>query len=297
MAETAAMLQSRNVQFTPYQILQLYMVLGGIPFYLDFVKPGKSVHQVIEELCFTANGILQKEFKLLYHSLFKEADKHILVIEALAKSPYGLNRKQLLEQTKVAAGGSFLRTVENLLDCGFIAEYQSFGKKNKDTRFRLLNFYSIFYLRFMRENLGNQKNTWQRIQEGQVYQSWCGYAFENICLIHVDQICKQLGISGIHKKISSWHFAGNDEVGGAQIDLIIERKDGIIHLFEAKFTQDSFILSKEYATRLRQKKSIFKHVTQSKKMIVNSLLTTYPAVKNGYYLEEVFSEVDMEALF
>jgi len=297
LGEVEAFLQAKHISFTHYQILQLYMVMGGIPFYLDFVKAGRSIHQVIEEMCFSPNGILQKEFKLLYHSLFKQAENHILIIEALAKSPYGLTQKQLIQKTKIPAGGSLLRTIENLLDCGFIIENHAYGKKNKETTYRVVDFYSIFYLRFIKEHLGNQKNTWQSIQESNAYQSWCGYAFENICLIHTKQICKYLGISGIYTQISSWHFVGNDEVSGAQIDLLIDRKDGIIHLFEAKFTHQDFLLTKEYAANLRQKRTAFSHITKTKKMVVTSLLTTYPAIKNAYYLEEIFSEVPMEALF
>jgi uncharacterized protein len=297
LAEVEAFLNARHIQFTHYQILQLYMVMGGIPFYLDFVKPSKSIHQVIEEMCFTANGILQKEFKMLYHSLFKQAENHVLIIETLAKSPYGLTRKALLEKTKIPSGGSFIRTIENLLDCGFIVENHAYGKKTKETTFRVVDFYSVFYLRYIKDNLGNQKNTWQSIQESNAYQSWCGYAFENVCLIHTEQICRYLGISGVYTQVGSWHFAGNDEINGAQVDLLIDRKDGIIHLFEAKFTQDSFILTKEYTAKLRQKRTIFNYVSKTKKMVVTSLLTTYPAMKNAYYLEEIFSEVPMEALF
>jgi uncharacterized protein len=297
LKEVEAFLAYKNIPFTRYQILQLYMVLGGVPFYLDLIKPSKSVNQVIEELCFSENSMLRTEFKLLYHSLFKEAESHIKIIETLSAHTYGLTRQQLIEKTKIPQGGSFQRAIENLIDCGFIHQSYAFGKQNKETIFRVIDFYSIFYLRFIKENLGSQKNTWQSISEGASYQTWCGYAFENICMIHTNQIHKALGISGVHTQTCSWRFSGNDEMSGAQVDLLIDRKDGVIHLFEAKFTNKDFILTKDYNAKLRQKRAAFQYATKTKKMVVTSLLTTYPAVKNAYYLEEIFSEVDMDSLF
>ncbi len=297
LSEVEVFFKHKNILFTRYQILQLYMILGGIPFYLELVKSGKSVNQVIEELCFSENAMLKTEFKLLYHSLFKEADSHIKIIEVLAAFTYGLTRKQLLEKTKIPQGGSFQRAIENLIDCGFILPSYAFGKQNKETIFRVIDFYSIFYLRFIKDNLGVQKNTWQSISESSSYQVWCGYAFENICMIHTSQIHKALGINGVYTQTCSWRFAGNDEMTGAQVDLLIDRKDGIIHLFEAKFTNQSFILTKDYNAKLRQKRATFEYATKSKKSIVTSLLTTYSAVRNAYYLEEIFSEVTMDSLF
>lgn len=295
LAETRQFLEYKNIKFTPFQITQLYMVMGGIPFYLDMVKAGKSIHQNIDELCFSKNGGLQNEFKMLYHSLFKQAQNHINVVEVLAKHHYGLNRKQLATKTKIPMGGSFNRVVDSLLDCGFIIENPSFGKKNKESTIRLIDFYSVFYLKYIQPN--QQQNSWQNIQQSQNFEAWCGYAFENIAFCHTQQICTNLGIAGVYTQISSWQQKANETTEGAQIDLIIDRKDGIIHLFECKFSASNFVLTKEYATKLRQKRAIFKEVTKTKKMVVNSLLTSYSATKNEYYLEEIFNDIPLEALF
>jgi AAA+ ATPase superfamily predicted ATPase len=142
--ETEVFLSHKNLKFTKYQIVQLYMALGGIPFYLQAIKQGKSVNQVIEDLCFEAGSLLSKEFKPLYRSLFKKANIHIAIITALAKHPYGLSREQLLQKTKLPPGGTLLRAIENLLDCGFIKKIDPFGKKNREAIFRVIDFYSIF---------------------------------------------------------------------------------------------------------------------------------------------------------
>ena len=297
LSETEEFLKYKNLKFTRYQILQLYMIMGGIPFYLDAIKPSKSVNQVIDELCFERNGLLVREFKPLYHSLFKDADKHLAVIETLAKHPYGMSRQQILEATNIPNGGTFVRTIENLIDCGFIKQMTSFGKKNQDSIFRIIDFYSIFYLKFIQENSIVRVNVWQSIADSASYQSWCGYAFENICLLHIEQIHKALGISGLYSEISSWKFKGDKEMSGTQVDLVIDRKDGIIHLFECKFTNKEFTLTKDYTAKLRQRRVIFEYATKTKKQVVTSLLSTFPAMRNEYFLEEIHSQVKSEDLF
>jgi AAA+ ATPase superfamily predicted ATPase len=297
LAETEAFLTAKNLKFTRYQIAQLYMMMGGIPFYLQGIQPQKSVNQVIDTLCFEEGGMLTNEFKPLYHSLFKNAENHISIIEELAKHPYGLSRLQLLAKTKIPNGGLFTRTIESLVDCGFIKKLQPFGNKNKEAIFRVIDFYSIFYLRFISGNITERSNTWQSIAESQSFKSWCGYAFENLCLNHLSQIHQTLGISGMQTQVSAWRFEGNDELPGAQIDLIIDRKDGIIHLCEAKFTNTEFVLTKDYNKILRQKRAVFQSQTKTKKAVVTSLISTFSAIKNAHYFEEIHSEICLDDLF
>jgi hypothetical protein len=84
---------------------------------------------------------------------------------------------------------------------------------------------------------------------------------------------------------------------GAQVDLMIDRKDGMINLCEVKFTNKEFVLTKEYASKLRRKTSIFESATQTKKTVIQTLISTYPAMQNVHYLESIQSEVGMDDLF
>jgi uncharacterized protein len=295
--ETEEFLKYKNLKFTKYQIVQLYMAMGGVPFYLQAIKQGKSVNQVIEDLCFDKGGLLSKEFMPLYHSLFKKAKIHIAIITALAKHPYGLSRGKLLEKVNLSVGGGLMRAMDNLIDSGFVKKIEPFGKKNREAVFRVIDFYSIFYLRFIEGNVTDRKNTWQSMADSPNYVSWCGYAFENICFAHLPQIHRSLGIEGVTTKVSSWKAEGNADMPGAQIDLVIDRKDGIINLCEAKFSNTEFVLTKEYTAKLRQKRAVFEYFTKTKKSVVSTLLSTYPAIKNEYYSEEIHSEIQMEDLF
>jgi len=294
LRETALLLKSKNLMFTQYQVTQLYMALGGIPFYLEAIKPGMSVPQVLQDLFFSKNGFLKKEFKPLYQSLFKNADHHLALVEVLSKHPYGMTRNALSKASKIPEGGSLSRALNNLIDSGFVQVIFPFGKKKKEASFRLVDLFSVFYLKFVNNN---PNGNWQSMAQTPVYQSWCGYAFENVCLLHMNQIKKRLGIAGVETKVYSWKKAGTETEKGTQIDLVLDRKDGIVHLCEAKFTESEWVLSKEQTTVLRERRMIFKNATASKKNIVSTIFTSYPARKNEYYLEEVHAEVSMEFLF
>lgn len=295
--ETAEYCQQRGLKLSHYQIIQLYMAMGGIPFYLNAVEPGKSVVQLIDEICFSPSGLLADEYEKLYHSLFKNAASHIAIIEALAKHPYGIIRGDLMKTSGLPPGGTFARALEDLLDSGFIIKLHPFQKKEKESMYRLIDLYSLFYLRFIRGNAGRAGVSWQLLSADSSYTVWSGYAYENICLLHTRQILKKLGIIGTLTHISSWYFKGTDELPGAQVDLLIDRKDGVIHLCEVKFSNKELVLTKEYAGRLRQKSSVFESATQTRKTVFQTLITTYPAIQNVHYLENIQSEVCMDDLF
>lgn len=295
--ETELYCKKKHLKLSRYQILQLYMAMGGIPFYLNELSPGKSAEQLINEVCFRKNGLLSDEYDQLYHSLFKNAETHIQIVETLAKHHYGLTRVDLLEKSKLDDGGTFSRALNDLSESGFVLVQRPFGKRKKDSIYLLIDLYSLFYLRFIRKNAGKTGNVWHKQAGSNAYKTWSGYAYENVCMLHTSQIVNALGLGGAFTEISSWIFRGNDEVSGAQIDLLIDRKDGVINLCEVKFTENEFILSKNYTGDLRRKRSVFEHVTATRKSVVTTLITTYPALKNQYYLEEIHSEITMDDLF
>jgi hypothetical protein len=138
---------------------------------------------------------------------------------------------------------------------------------------------------------------WQFLSAKNSFTAWSGYAFENICMMHINQVKKALGISGIYSTTSSWKFNGNDALPGAQMDMLIDRADATINLCEAKFTKENFAITKTYAAQLRMKKSVFSQATQTKKAIFTTLLTTFPAIQNKHYLGEIDNEITMDKLF
>ncbi len=297
LTEMEAYCQARHVSLSRYQLLQIYMAMGGIPHYLKELSRGKSAQQLIDEICFSKTGLLREEYLSLYHSLFKNPEHHLTIIGALGARPNGLTRKDIIRYTRLPDGGVVNRTLEDLEESGFITRLKPFQKKKKDSIYKLTDLYTLFYLKFIQPAKYTGKGAWKSLAMGSAYRAWSGYAYETICLLHIDQIKKALGIGGVYTEVSSWMHPGNEDFPGAQIDLLIDRKDQVISLCEAKFTDREFTITKSYVAALRRKRAVFEQVTKTKKSVFTTLITTYPAIRNKYYLEEVQSEVTMDALF
>ncbi|WP_257670466.1 AAA family ATPase [Parapedobacter tibetensis] len=297
LQETEAYLKAKNIHFNRYQLLQLYMVIGGIPHYLNAVQRGLSVPQIIDRSCFHKEGVLYHEFSNLYHALFKNATIHLTLIRALASRPMGLTRTQILDASGLDTGGGVTTALEELEESGFIAKALPFGKKLKDTLFRLADEYSYFYLRFIEGKLSTERGQWMALSQSPAYRAWCGYAFENCCLRHIGQIKRALGIPGVATTQSSWHLAGNGTKDGAQVDLLIDRADQTINLCEMKFSEQPFVINKPYAAILQRKILAFKQNTQTKKNTQLILITTYGVDDNAYRQQLVDGEVTMDNLF
>ena len=294
--ETELFIKAKGVKLPRYHILEIYMAMGGIPFYLNQIVKGKSAAQLIDEICFSKNGLLHGEYVQLYHSLFKNADYHVAIIAALAKQPQGITRQALAAKTNMSEG-SLSRALEQLIDCDFITVYEPYINKKKESIYKLTDLYSLFYQKFIKPNKANGKGAWEQLSASNSFAAWSGYAFENICIMHIQQVKAALGIRGVYTITNSWMFRGNDELPGAQIDMIIDRADNSINLCEAKFTKENFTVTKNYAAQLKLKKTIFRQVSQTRKATFTTLLSTYPALKNKYYLDEIENEVTMDKLF
>jgi len=295
LKETKDYLQYRNIRFSDYQILQLYMITGGIPHYLNAIKRGESLFRAIDNTCFAPNGLLADEFQNLYAALFNNYERHIDVIQSLAKKNKGLTRNELMSTGDLMTGGGLTAVLEELTESGFIEKTEPFNKKKKESLYRLVDEFSLFYLRFMKGN--NSKNDWLTISKTAKYVSWCGYAFENVCMKHIPQIKKALGISGINAAYGSWYRAGNKQAGGAQIDLLLDRSDNTIHICEIKFSIKQFVIDKRYDRLLHQRINAFRESISPGKGLLLAFITTCGVADNEYKLQLVDNDIRMESLF
>lgn len=295
LGEMKAFFEAQNVHLSLKDIAQLYMCVGGVPFYLKDISPGRSVAQILDELLLGSGARLKEEFSNLYAALFKHNQNHEAVVQALAQKSKGLTRNEIIKATGIPSGGRLSLTLEELLQCGFIQQIYPLSKAREDSLFRLVDEYSLFYFRF----LFNKKDSvsWQQITATQAFKNWSGYAFENLCFKHVFQIKKALGISGIVSNEYSWTKKGDKTTQGAQIDFIIDRSDNCINLLELKFHNAEFEVTREYAAHLREKVAVFKEHTHTRKNVFLTLLTVFGAKRNEHYLATVTQDLTLEVLF
>ena len=304
LKETKEYLCSRSVKINNHQILEIYMAMGGVPYYLRQINKGRSAAQIVDAACFQRNGVLYDEFNKLFASLFKHSEANLKIFKEIAKCRYGINRKRLLELTKTSTGGRFNDRIREMEEAGFIASFTPYGNIKKEHAYRVVDEYSYFYLKWIQAApknilLDGSSGYWKQQRPTQSWKTWAGYSFESICLKHSDKIRKALGIDDITTETGTWHYVprkGSKEAG-AQIDLLFNRNDGAITLCELKHVDGKFTINKSYAEKLKNKIKIFRKHLNIKKQIFLVLVTAYGATKNKYYKEMVSEEVKLDDLF
>lgn len=292
LGECEAFFRRRKIVMNRRSIVESYMIFGGIPFYLDMLEKGLSLAQNIDKLCFSKQGALREEFSILYASLFKHSENHVHVVKALGKKAKGLTRDEISKESKLQGGG-LSAVLEELEQCGFIRKYQSFEKKSKYPIYQLVDFYTLFYLHFIRSSQAG-KHFWASMHGHARHRAWSGYAFELVCLVHEEQIKQQLGISGVLTHTASWRSLKASP--GAQVDLLIDRNDSVINLCEMKYANTEFTIDRKYDENLRNKREAFISETQTRKAVHLTMVTTF-GVKHNEYYGNIQSEVKMDDLF
>ena len=279
--ETKMFLKKQGIGLKDQQILDLYMIMGGIPHYLKQIQKGKSAMQNINDICFLKSGLLYGEFPKIFKSLFDESDIHLSIIKEIAKHRYGVDRNKLLNNLNLPSGGSFNKRIGELEAAGFIQSFIPYGKKIKEHYYRILDEYTLFYLTWIepyaRRTLGGTKAVyWPSKAKTGVWLNWVGAAFEQICYKHTDQIREALGLGKISCEIGNWRYvpAKGSKEQGAQIDLLFDRDDNTISLCEIKYSDNEFVIDKSYANSLVSKLNVFEKHFTTKKQIFWSMITT-----------------------
>jgi hypothetical protein len=286
--------QKNNIVFDRHQIVENYMIFGGIPYYLSLMQKQFSMSQCVDHICFAEKGILRSEFDNLYASLFRNHESHVKIVTLLSKKAKGLTREEIIKGTRIPNGGGITNTLKELELCGFIRQYKAFGKKERQSLFQLTDFFTLFYFNFMSNNKYNNEHYWTNCIENARHRAWSGYAFEQVCLAHLPQIKKKLGISGVLTNTTSWR--SNEADNGAQIDLVIERNDRVINLCEMKYVKEPFIIDKKMDENLRNKRAAFRNETKTTKALHFTMISTF-GVKRNEYWGNIQSEVTMDNLF
>lgn len=304
LSETKAYLQSMGIKLNKDQILSIYMVTGGVPYYLSTLEKGLSAAQIIEKLAFAKKGILVDEFNNLFSSLFDHAEDYIQIIRTIASRRSGIGKRELLQSLdKSEQGGGGLKKLEELEETGFIMGLTPYQHKRQGIYYRLVDEYVLFYLKWIepiRKKLQKsslEQGNWFEIQQSPEWHNWQGYAFESVCYKHISRIRKALAISP-GAIADSWRYVPRTgESRGAQIDLLFDRRDEAITLCEIKYTDAPFLITKDYAEALQRKMHVFKERTKTTKQLFMVMISAN-GVKNNLYADDLITKIiKLDALF
>ena len=296
LSEMQQYISSQGIEWNYHQIAEAYMIMGGTPYYLQMLQKGMSLSQNIDYLFFSENAELQHEYGFLFRSLFKNSAIYRNIVELLSKRAKGMTRAEIQKAIKVTAGGQLTSVLEDLCNCDFVRKYSAFGKKERDVIYQLTDLFTLFHLRFVKNHNGGDEHLWSNLLDSPERRTWSGYSFEQLCLHHIPQIKNKLGISGIQSTVCSWSVQANEEHEGAQIDLLIDRRDQVINLCEMKYSIGQYEITKSYNTQLQERKELFRTISKTKKALHLTMVTTY-GVKPNAYSGMIQNEVTLDDLF
>lgn len=291
LSECEEFLEDNGLKYTRKQVVESYMIFGGVPYYLNYLKPQHSLAQNVDMIFFNENSPLKYEFAQMFNALFRNSDNYLAIVRELAGKQYGMTRTELIDSGNVNDGKTLTRCLEDLEQCGFIRRYHNFSSKKNGDHYQLIDPMCLFYLTFIdKGTIGS----WMDHIKTPAYYSWCGLAFEKVCLLHTKQIKQKLGISGVSSNESAWESKKTKP--GAQIDLLIDRKDDVINVCEIKYSQEPFSIDAEYEKKLIHKVEALRTETGTKKALWLTMIT-FSGLLDNQYKNCVVSELAGDDLF
>ena len=291
--ETELFLRSKNIEWSHYQIAEIYMIMGGIPFYLEKNKQGKSVAQNIDNLFFNKTGELRNEFSNLYASLFENSVDYEKIVEILSGKRLGLNRNEIIAKAGMKSGKRITTILNDLEYSGFIRSYSQPKRKNEQI-FQMLDSFTLFHFHFLHGKKTHDERFWTNSLNTSQQNTWAGLSFEIVCLMHTSEIKKKLEILGVQSVEYAWYSHSSESA--IQIDLLIDRADNIVNLCEIKYSNIRYTITKDYEEKLREKIEAFRQEVVPRKAIHLLMLTTF-GVKQNLYSGIVQNEVTLDDLF
>ncbi len=294
LTDTKEFLIQSGIKLNDRHILEIYMVMGGVPYYLSKIEKGLSATQNIEQLAFKKNSFFLDEFDNLFSSLFEDSEIYVEIMRHIAKHRYGIGQTELLRKIgKALQGKSGIRKLKSLEDAGFILGFTPHFHKKKGIHYKVVDGYTLFYFYWIepiKQTLltrGLTRGFWINSHLSPSWHSWSGFAFEAVCYEHLPEITQSLGLSSASVP-DTWRYIPRKKSRekGAQVDLLFDRDDDAITLCEIKYTQQPFAINKKQFSELKEKIKIFKEVTRTKKQIFTALISANGVKKNNY-LEDI----------
>lgn len=295
LTETEEFFKLNGFSWNRLSIMQTYMAIGGIPYYMSLFERTDSPATGLDRLFFSGNAELKKEYRRLFSSLFKNPHPYLEIITLLSKHPKGMTREEISTELKTSNNGKLGEMLTDLIYCDFLQKNNVREKRIKSNSaiYQLIDFYTIFYNTFANKNI-MEEHFWTRNINTPEINIWYGLAFERVCKAHIEKIKTALGIASVSTKYYSWR--SNLIEKGAQIDIIIDRADNTINLCEVKYSENLYSLDKEEYMKIQNRISVFKEATNTRSNIIPTMITTF-GMKEGTYSDQIIAKINMEELF
>lgn len=297
LGECKRFAEAKGLVMTKTQLLECYMIFGGVAYYWDLLRKDQGLAQNVDRLLFARGGALADEYHHLYRALFRKPEPYMAVVRALGTKKCGMNRDEIIAETGLVGNGKLTEVLRTLGQCDFIRAYSLPNKAKNDRIFQLIDNFTLFYFKFMDGVANPMPNFWSAAEQTQAVRIWCGHAFERVALQHVDQIKAKLGVSGVITRVFGWRYRAVDDVDvGAQIDLVIDRDDRVTNLCEVKYRKGEFAIDDKYDLHLHSRRETFIEETGTSNAVHLTMITVNGVRRNSYW-NDIQSEVTLDDLF
>lgn len=273
--------ENNGINMSRYDIVQSYMIFGGIPYYMGYINPSMSLAQNVDHLFFQKNAVLKDEYNRLFASIFTSPETVESIVELLYTKTAGYTRKEIVERIKTSDGGSLSKNLNALISSDFVVKYVPFGYGKREEHYKLIDPFCLFYLHFVKNQKSKNEQFWQQNTTAPSVVSWRGFAYENVCFNHINQIKYALGIPAVITESSAWSKK-EDDTEGSQIDLLISRNDNVINMCEIKYYSGEFKVDKAYYTKILGRQTMLANHISPKMSVHSTLITTFGLAKNEY---------------
>ena len=289
--EAEEMCDSLRLGWSRDAVLQCYMVFGGLPYYLDMLDRRKSLAENIDLLCLDIHAPLRREIPHLMEATLGDSPLHRMILRKLAMSRIGIRRQDLATSIEGGTSGSLKRALDDLEKCGYIRRYRNRSEKGKPITYQLIDPFLLFGYTFIE---GENVTSWRQLENTPAYYAWRGNAFEMVCISHEEQLKRAIGVSAVRCESYPWRSAEADP--GVQVDLAIERADKVTSICEMKYTNNEFVIDKEYEAELKRKVRVFRSESKTRNA-VQLVMVCANGLKPNTHSWDVVATVTADDLF
>lgn len=217
-----------------------YFICGGIPLYLSYFRPTRSVLQNIEAALLREVAPLYQEPDFLLREELRDVEKYSMIVMSLATG--SLPSRELARRSGIAEG-SLHYYLDQLVSLGYIVKHfplTAEAPKARDVRYRLLDpllrfwFHFVFPYTSLIAQMRPRRAVAQIIQPRlDAYFSGC---FEALCREALPLIYEREGVMTGFKIGSYWDRK-------TQIDVVGLREDAWTDLGECKWSTGASVNS------------------------------------------------------
>jgi AAA+ ATPase superfamily predicted ATPase len=257
--ECNAFWHPKESRIASYEKFKFLSVTGGVPLYLEQLKPALTAEENIRDLCFTKGGLLVREFNDIFSDLFSHRKgAHRDIVYSLASGAKELT--QICKELGKNQGGLYSAYLDELVKAGFTKRDYTWdlksGKQSKLSKYRLSDNYLRFYLKYIATHLGRIEKGNMTLSMQSSLTGWegiMGLQFENLVLHNCKALWTAMRIPPEDVMIEGPFFQNTTvRQQGCQIDYMIQTRFSTLYMCEIKFSKTP--ISKKVIEEMEEKR-------------------------------------------